>query len=71
MKTLISGLILAWNGLLAQLSRAVGLFLGGIVIGFMKGIQDQREMKKYLDYKAHMIIKEHEKENKDDSTDGK
>lgn len=67
MKTMISGLILAWNGILAQLSRAVGLFFGGIVIGFMKGIQDQREMKSYLDYKAHMILKQAEKEKDDDS----
>ena len=64
MKTLISLLILTWNKVLGTIGRAIGLFFGGLIVGFMKGIQDQREMAKYMDYKCHMIEKERKNDNR-------
>lgn len=66
MNSIAALLILTWNKLLAIFGRALGLFLGGLIVGFMKGIQDQREMTKYLKYKAHLIEKQM-KERTDDS----
>lgn len=57
MNSIAALLILTWNKLLAIFGRALGLFLGGLIVGFMKGIQDQREMTKYLKYKSHLMEK--------------
>jgi len=57
-----------WNAILAIVGRSLGLFLGGLVIGFHSGIKDQGDMIKYMTYKKHLMqkkLKEHEDERKD------
>ena len=58
MKTLVCTIILLWNSLLATIGRPFGLFFGGLLVGFCAGIDDQKEMSKYLKYKQYMIEKE-------------
>jgi len=68
MKSIVCGLILMWNAILAIVGRSLGLFLGGLVIGFHSGIKDQGDMIKYMTYKKHLMqkkLKEHEDERKD------
>lgn len=62
MKGMIVSLIVGWNILLSRLGQVVGVFFGGLFVGFGKGLKDQIDMTKYLEYKAHMK----EKEKKDD-----
>jgi hypothetical protein len=68
MKSLICSIILIWNALLAVLGRSLGLFLGGLLIGFNSGIKDQGDMIKYMTYKKHLMEKKL-KENKDERKD--
>ena len=68
MKSLICGIILFWNAILAVLTRPIGLFLGGLWIGFTSGIKDIYDMQKFLKYKNYQLqkkIKEMEDERKD------
>ena len=68
MKSLICGIILFWNAILAMLTRPIGLFFGGLWIGFTSGIQDQLDMSKFLKYKNFQLqkkIKEMEDGNGD------
>ncbi len=58
MKTLVCTSILLWNSLLATVGRAIGLFFGGLIVGFATAIDDQKEMSKYLAYKRYMIEKQ-------------
>ncbi len=57
MNSLLALLILSWNKILGMIARPFGLFFGGLVVGFLKGIQDQKDMAQYLRYKAHLIEK--------------
>lgn len=67
MKSLICGSILFWNSILAMIGRSIGLFLGGLMIGFSLGLKDQIEMHKYLRYKNYQIKKQiKDAENKED-----
>ncbi len=70
MKTLIISLIVFWNQLLAHIGRALGMFFGGLLIGWQKGTQDVLDGRKYLLYKRYEYAKklkeleENEKEDK-------
>ena len=68
MKSLICSIILIWNAILAIIGRSLGLFLGGLMIGFHSGIKDQGDMIKFMTYKKHLMekkLKENEDERKD------
>ena len=64
-KVMVLGLVLIVNRVLAILGRAVGMVIGGIVIGFVQGIKDIEDAKKYLKYQYHMAKKQIEQENED------
>ena len=57
MKSLVCMIILMWNTILHAIGRSFGLFLGGLVVGFKTGIQDQYEMGKYMRYRSHQMSK--------------
>ena len=57
MKSLICMIIIFWNAILAMLTRPLGLFFGGLLIGFNSGLKDQSDMMKHLKYKNHQLRK--------------
>jgi len=64
MKDMLAAVILLWNSLLGIIGRSIGLFFGGLYVGFLRGIQDQKDMNTSLKYKTHMLKKKH-KEKQD------
>lgn len=57
-KEFIMFLLLVWNSITASFSRVAALLLGGFLVGFMKGLNDLKNMNTYFEFKAKMLEKQ-------------
>lgn len=74
MTTLMVSVICFYHSLLRVVGKIVGLLFAGLLVGFMQGVQDVRDMYKHLAYRIVATRKKEEKErrkNDDDNSDSK
>ena len=62
MTTLFVMLICLYHSLLRVIGKTLGLLFAGLLVGFMQGLSDVKDMYKYLAYRAIAQQKQKEKE---------